>query len=197
MVFSWIAWGLSTTKRSAADRLRAKELLQRLVCKLLGVLENVQVQFKKHGSSTWLTVTLPQTMTLQGTSLWPLAADQRNRLRDQWDRLRLNSKRKGFVDSSFDSPSAIDYIMFALDPENPMGFTCESAALSLMTQISKLVDENLSRIGNESALQKATAFKAAKEANTFLKTQLRDAAMWLWFGQDPQQAAASNMDLWH
>lgn len=197
MMIAFLAWAMSQNKRSANDRARAKNFLGLLLSKLASTLGgDAVVKVRKSGSQTWNNVVLRPTLLLDGSAVWPLAAGIRNSLRDEWNWARRNERRAGLIESSFDTPSIMDYIMYGVDAENRQHSFCEPMALSLLSQLCKIIDENASQLGDASKLQAAIAFKKGKDFVAHTRSQMCDAALSMWSGVQPSQSSSIGPAFW-
>ena len=80
--------------------------------------------------------------------------------------------------------------MYGVDAENKQHSFCEPMALSLLSQLRKIIDENASK------LQAAIAFKKGKDFVAHTRNQMWDAALSMWSGVQPSHSSSIGPAFW-
>ena len=186
ILVSLLFWGITSKKRSVADRTKTLEAFKSIVSKAMSVKGRLDVTITKPGYETEHSFQLDSSLLLPGALVWPLSHDDRQAAKDAWETLRT-SRAHSFVNSHFDQPHVFDLIFFAMDSNHLPGKAYQETAFSLTTFLAGLLDNVLEFYG-EVKRKNDASFRSCVDRKAQYRIKQCAAAMILWHGPDGYEA---------
>ena len=184
---AYMTFCIAHPRRNLQDRAWACRSLRLLLMRMIRSLGELKLQVRRlehpnPADDQWCAAVVGANLTLETDCLWTQAMAN-DRISGPWSSDRRDAG-KSWLTGPLDALTLPEFLAFALDPthDKPLPDLLKPNALSLLSQVAKVLDDNLAELGRSEAVAGPHRFKRQGVAVTL--QQKRAITERLWHGQD-------------
>ncbi len=181
---SWLFWAISKERRMPPDRAQSQAFIRTLFSHVLQRAGSLSLRLAPAGGAGGVVAAIRISMDdpfISSRYLWDRVL--RTRISHEWESRRVCAIYEQ-VTSPYERPHWIDFLVFGCDPSIRCSYLLKPLVCSIVSQVAKWMDDNMSRLALEIVTRNRSKQKTAAESKAVLKHVLVEAACFYLYEND-------------